>query len=99
MPTNEKVLEVFKDYLSQDPEYEVVLTSHGYTVMCWNVKGEEWLDAEYCKTPQDLLNALLVSYDNYLEDLITHSKRDLTEQEKRAVEEKKNAMKRKCQED
>ncbi|MEM5769329.1 MAG: hypothetical protein AAGU32_13705 [Bacillota bacterium] len=28
MLTNGKVLEVFKDYLSQDPDYEVVMTSH-----------------------------------------------------------------------
>ena len=98
MLTNEKVLEVFKDYLSQEPEYEVVLTSHGYTVMCWNIKGEEWLDAEYCKTPQDLLDALLTSYGNYLEDLIARSNRDLSEQEEREVQDKKNAMKQKCQE-
>lgn len=36
MLTNEKVLEVFKDYLSQDPDYEVVMASHGYTVMGWD---------------------------------------------------------------
>ena len=36
MLTNEKVLEVFKDYLSQYPDYEVVMTSHGYTFMGWN---------------------------------------------------------------
>lgn len=97
MLTNEKVLEAFKDYLSKEPEYEVVLTSHGYTVMCWNVKGEEWLDVEYCKTPMDLLNALLTSYDNYLEDLITHSNRDLTEQEEKEIQDMKNAMRQKCQ--
>ena len=31
MLTYEKVPEVFKDYLSQDPDYEIVRTSHGYT--------------------------------------------------------------------
>lgn len=97
MLTNEKVLNVFKDYLAQDPEYEVVLTSHGYTVMCWNTRGEEWLDVEFCKTPQDLLDALLSSYGNYLEDLITHSERDLTERERHEIQDKKNTMKQKCQ--
>ena len=99
MLTNEKVLDVFKDYLLQDSEYEVVLTSHGYTIMCWNSKGEEWFSAQYCKTPYDLLNALLTSYGNYFTDLITHSNRDLTAQEEKEVQDKKNAMKQKCQAD
>lgn len=96
MLTHEKVLKVFGDYLSHDPDYEVVLTSHGYTVLCWNSKGEEWLEAEYCKTPQDLLNALLMSYASYLSDVLTHSSRDLTEQEENEVQAKKDAMKKKC---
>lgn len=99
MLTNEKVLNVFKEYLLHDTEYEVVLTSHGYTVMCWNSKGEEWLNAQYCKAPHDLLDTLLAAYENYLQDLITHSDRDLTEQEVQEVQNKKNAMKQKCQAD
>ena len=35
MLTFEKVLAVFADYLQQDPLYEVILTSHGYTLMAW----------------------------------------------------------------
>ena len=35
MLTFEKVLEVFKEYLQQDPLYEVVFTRHGYTLMAW----------------------------------------------------------------
>ena len=89
MLTNEKVLDVFRNYLSQDPEYEVILTSHGYTVMCWNSKGEEWLSAQYCKTSHDLLNALLTSYGNYLTDLITHSDRDLTNRRRKRFRKRK----------
>ncbi len=85
MLSNEKVLEVFVDYLSQDPDYEVVMTSHGYTVMCWNSRGEEWCDVQCCKTPQDLLDVLLTSYRSFLEDLITHSTPDQTEQEETEI--------------
>ena len=35
MLTFEKVLEVFQAYLDDDPLYEVVQTSHGYTLMAW----------------------------------------------------------------
>ena len=33
MLTFEKVLKVFQAYLEDDPLYEVVQTSHGYTLM------------------------------------------------------------------
>ena len=33
MLTFEKVLEVFQAYLDDDPLYEVVQTSHGYTLI------------------------------------------------------------------
>lgn len=33
MLTFEKVLDIFKAYLDKDPLYEVVQTSHGYTLM------------------------------------------------------------------
>lgn len=32
MLTNEAVLTVFADYLSRDTDFEVILTSRGYTV-------------------------------------------------------------------
>ena len=35
MLTFEKVLEVFQAYLDDDPLYEVVQTSHGYTLMAY----------------------------------------------------------------
>ena len=36
MLTFEKVMEVFKDYLTEDTRYEVVMTSRGYTVLEWD---------------------------------------------------------------
>ncbi len=97
MLTNEKVLKAFRDYLARDPEFEVVRTSHGYTVLWWDTVGGGWLDARCCKTPEDLLDALLFSYGNYLEDRMTHSDRDLTETEKKEILDKKDAMRRKCE--
>ena len=40
MLTFEKVLKVFQAYLDDDPLYEVVQTSHGYTLMAWDLKKE-----------------------------------------------------------
>lgn len=59
MLTHEKVLKVFGPYLDADPDYEVVKTSRGYTLLAWNNRREEWFSAEFCKTPEDLRDALL----------------------------------------
>ena len=96
MLTSKKVLEIFKDYLLQDTVFEVVKTHHGYTVMCWDGKRKDWIDLQCCRTPFELLEALLNSYESYLNDLVTHSKRELTQQEKNEIQKKKNMMKQKC---
>ena len=53
MLTFEKVLEVFQAYLDDDPLYEVVQTSHGYTLMAWEPHRNDWYSAEIQKTPED----------------------------------------------
>ena len=78
MLTFEKVLKVFQVYLDDDPLYEVVQTSHGYTLMAWEPHRNDWYSADIQKTPDDLRNALLGTYANFLEDKITGNDRDLT---------------------
>ena len=78
MLTFEKVLEVFQAYLDDDPLYAVVQTSHGYTLMAWEPHRNDWYSADIQKTPDDLRNALLGTYANFLEDKITGNDRDLT---------------------
>ena len=45
MLTFEKVLKVFQAYLDDDPLYEVVQTSHGYTLMAWEPHRNDWYSA------------------------------------------------------
>lgn len=78
MLTFEKILKVFQAYLDDDPLYEVVQTSHGYTLMAWEPHRNDWYSAEIQKTPEDLRNALLGTYANFLEDKITGNDCDLT---------------------
>ena len=78
MLTFEKVLKVFQAYLDDDPLYEVVQTSLGYTLMAWEPHRNDWYSADIQKTPDDLRNALLGTYANFLEDKITGNDRDLT---------------------
>ena len=92
MLTHEKVLKVFGPYLDADPDYEVVKTSRGYTLLAWNNRREEWFSAEFCKTPESLRDALLDAYVNYLEYVVTDEDRDPTEQEMREIQKKRQAM-------
>ena len=78
MLTFEKVLKVFQVYLDDDPLYAVVQTSHGYTLMAWEPHRNDWYSADIQKTPDDLRNALLGTYANFLVDKITGNDRDLT---------------------
>lgn len=49
MLTFEKILKVFQAYLDDDPLYEVVQTSHGYTLMAWEPHRNDWYSAEIQK--------------------------------------------------
>ena len=42
MCIRDRVLEVFQAYLDDDPLYEVVQTSHGYTLMAWEPHRNDW---------------------------------------------------------
>ena len=53
MLTFEKILKVFQAYLDDDPLYEVVQTSHGYTLMAWEPHRNDWYSAELQKTPEE----------------------------------------------
>ncbi len=98
MLTFEKVLEVFQAYLDDDPLYEVVQTSHGYTLMAWEPHRNDWYSAEIQKTPEDLRNALLDTYTNFLEDKITGNDRDLTVTETGEIQQRCRELWEKCRE-
>ena len=96
MLTFEKVLKVFQAYLDDDPLYEVVQTSHGYTLMAWEPHRNDWYSAEIQKTPENLRNALLGTYANFLEDKITGNDRDLTATETGEIQQRCRELLEKC---
>lgn len=67
MLTFEKVMEVFKDYLTEDTRYEIVMTSHGYTVLEWDSSSNTWAGEELCATPEIMRDVLLDCFTGYLE--------------------------------
>jgi len=92
MLTFEKVLEVFKDYLAADGMYEIVMTSHGYTVLEWDAQLGDWTGAKRCATPQDMADALLYGYTGYLEYQATLARRELTEDDLEKVKAQRQTI-------
>lgn len=97
MLTNEIVLSVFTDYLTRDPDFEVVLTSRGYTVMGWDGYRQDWNTVVYCATPEDLRDALLDAYANLREMELTDGEQDLTAAEESMICAECNALTEKCE--
>lgn len=93
----EKILQVFENILRQDPLYEVVSTSHGYTLLAWDAHRNQWYSAELLETPEIMLEALLGVYSSYLESVfMVDGRDDLTEQEKKEINAQCNQLRAKC---
>ena len=61
MLTNEKVLEIFKDYIDADEALDILSTRRGYAVMLWDFAHRDWSDVVCCQTPEALFDKLLDS--------------------------------------
>lgn len=86
MLTNEKVLDIFRDYLNEDQATEVVMTRHGYAVMLWDYAGQDWSDVECCPTPEKLFDKLLDSFVMYQEYLTVQNKEDLNNEKQEQIQ-------------
>ena len=97
MLTNEIVLKVFSDYLARDADFEVVLTSRGYTVMGFDNHRQDWNTVDYCPTPEALRDSLLNAYESFRELEITGGDRDLTEKEEAKLAKERDALTALCE--
>lgn len=97
MLTNEIVLKVFSDYLARDDDFEVVLTSKGYTVMGFDCYRQDWNTVDFCPTPEDLLDSLLDAYKIFRMLEITGGDRDLTEKEEEKLAKERDALTALCE--
>ena len=97
MLTNEIVLKVFSDYLNRDTDFEVVLTSRGYTVMGFDNHRQDWNTVDFCHTPEDLLDSLLDANENFRMMEITGGDRDLTEKEEAKLAKERDVLTALCE--
>lgn len=97
MLTNEIVLKVFSDYLNRDTDFEVILTSRGYTVMGFDNHRQDWNTVDFCPTPEALRDSLLNAYESFRELEITGGDRDLTEKEEEKLAKERDALTALCE--
>ena len=97
MLTNEIVLKVFSDYLARDDDFEVVLTSKGYTVMGFDCYLQDWNTVDFCPTPEALRDSLLNAYESFRELEITGGDRDLTEKEEEKLAKERDSLTALCE--
>lgn len=99
MMTYEKVLETFKDYLTEDDSCEVLLTSRGHLVVDWSSCKNEWVTSRLCQTPEHLRDVLRSCYEEYQGYCLTDGyKRDLTDQEEQNIERMGGELATRCKE-
>lgn len=60
--TFEKVLEIFRDYLQEDPCTDVVYTKWGYVRLFCEPPYLNTMEAILCQTPAELFGELLETY-------------------------------------
>ena len=85
MLTFEKVKEVFKDYLTEDIRYEIVMTSHGYTVLEWDSRANTWAGEGLCATPEIMRDVLLDCFTGYLEYKAITANGEITKAEQEQI--------------
>ena len=92
MLTFEKVMAVFKDYLAGDTRYEIVMTSHGYTVLEWDSIANTWACEELCATPEIMRDVLLDNFTGYLEYKAIIESGEITETEQVKITEQRQML-------
>ena len=97
MLTFEKVMEVFKDYLTEDTRYEVVMTSRGYTVLEWDSSANTWAGEELCATPEIMRDALLDCFTGYLEYKAITTNGEISEAEQVGITAQRQVLLEKLQ--
>lgn len=92
MLTFEKVMEVFQDYLAEDTRYEIVMTSHGYTVLEWDSSANTWAGEELCATPEIMRDVLLDCFTGYLEYQTITATGEVTEIDRERITAKRQEL-------
>ena len=97
MLTFEKVMEVFKDNLTKDTRYEIVMTSHGYTVLEWDFRANTWAGEALCATPEIMRDVLLDCFTGYLEYKAITANGEITKAEQERITAQRQGLLKKLQ--
>lgn len=85
--TFEQVFTIFKDYMEQDKELEVVKTKKGYLRIIWSGGLPYCEDGYLCRTPEELFDRFLSDCQSFHENRLTKGCRELTPEDTKKAEE------------
>ena len=97
MLTFEKVLSVFDPFLAENGIYEIVQTSHGYTVLEWDSRANTWAGEGLCATPEIMRDVLLDCFTGYLEYKAITANGEITVAEQKRITAQRQALLEKLQ--
>lgn len=98
MLTYEKVLEIFRDYLTSDDACEVLSTRRGYLVVAWESCKNNWVTSRLCQTPEQLRDVLRIRYEEFQGYQLTNGyKREVTPQEEQDIQRMGAALAAQCE--
>lgn len=85
MLTFEDVLEIFEDYLSFEPFFEVCKSKKGYVRIGFE-EDSRYCVGVICRTAEELFDLLLSDFQGHMEIQITGGCRELQKQESEEIE-------------
>ncbi len=95
--TFEKVFQVFHDYLNEDDVIEIVKLKHGYAVLLWYEKNQEYTNMETFTSPLEFADFLASQHEIFHElQLDGNGSRDLSEEEKEPLVKASQELLLKC---
>ena len=86
MKTFEKVLEIFREYLDNDQDEEVLPSRKGYLRVTWNGDSRYCADGILSRTPDELFEVLLSDYRGYEELRLNKGRREVSEDDEKQAE-------------
>lgn len=94
--TFEKVMEIFKNYLEEDKDIEVVKLNHGYYIFVWDSKKANYvINNQLIQSPKELFDELYAEAKIYYESMFKNKSTDIIEEmQKHIIDEMLNDLKK-----
>lgn len=94
--TFEKVMEIFKNYLKEDKDIEVVKLNHGYYIFVWDSKKANYvINNQLIQSPKEMFDELYAEAKIYYESMFKNKSTGIIEdKQKRIIDKTPNDLRK-----